>query len=55
MEQATLEHLPALLLARVDGKSPAEYLDEASRRQARAKARDMMVHPPESVEAVFEK
>ncbi|MNC90996.1 hypothetical protein D3C83_71720 [compost metagenome] len=34
--------LPALLLARVDGKSPVEYLDEAGKTQVRAKARAMM-------------
>jgi len=38
METAALEHLPALLLARVDGKSPAEYLDEGMRIQAREHA-----------------
>jgi hypothetical protein len=54
MEQAALEHLPALLLARVDGKSPAEYLDGAARERARWIARDMMLHPPTSVEAVFD-
>ncbi len=55
IEQGALEHLPALLLARVDGKSPAEYLDNAARERARTMAREMMLHPPESVEAVFEK
>jgi 5-methylthioribose kinase len=55
VEQAALEHLPALLLARVDGKSPAEYLDGAARDRARLIARDMMLHPPTSVEAVFDK
>lgn len=33
---ASARHLPALLLARVDGKSPVEYLDEAARLTARA-------------------
>jgi 5-methylthioribose kinase len=55
VEQAALEHLPALLLARVDGKSPAEYLDGAARDRARLIARDMMLHPPTSVEGVFDK
>ncbi len=55
IEQGALEHLPALLLARVDGKSPAEYLDDAARERARLMAREMMLHPPASVEAVFER
>ena len=33
---ASARHLPALLLARVDGKSPVEYLNEAARLSARA-------------------
>jgi aminoglycoside phosphotransferase (APT) family kinase protein len=38
--------LPGLLLARVDGKSPVEYLDEASQRDAvRAVARALLEHP----------
>jgi 5-methylthioribose kinase len=55
VEQAALEHLPALLLARVDGKSPAEYLEGVARDRARLIARDMMLHPPTSVEEVFDK
>lgn len=54
VEQAALEHLPALLLARVDGKSPAEYLDDSGRQSARRIARDMMLRPPASIEAAFE-
>jgi 5-methylthioribose kinase len=54
IEQAALEHLPALLLARVDGKSPAEYLDGAARERTRLIARDMMLHPPTSVQAAFD-
>lgn len=54
IEEAALEHLPALLLARVDGKSPAEYLDGEGRERARRMARGMILHPPRSVEAAFE-
>jgi hypothetical protein len=50
---AALEHLPALLLARVEGKSPAEYLDETMRRKAGACALDMMRDPPASAAEVF--
>lgn len=35
---ASARHLPALLLARVDGKSPVEYLDEAATLTARTSA-----------------
>jgi len=39
--------LPALLLARVDGKSPVEYLtDEASRAIVRRVARSLLADPP---------
>jgi tRNA A-37 threonylcarbamoyl transferase component Bud32 len=51
--RAALEHLPALLLARVDGKSPVEYLDECGRERARALALDLMQHPAGSVTEVF--
>jgi tRNA A-37 threonylcarbamoyl transferase component Bud32 len=50
---AALEHLPALLLARVDGKSPAEYLDVAMRDRARNLAKDLMRHPAASLKEVF--
>ncbi len=53
--EAALEHLPALLLARVEGKSPAEYLDAAMQRRARAMALDLMARGAESVEEVFER
>lgn len=39
--------LPALLLARVDGKSPVEYIhDEATREHVRAAARPLLLDPP---------
>jgi aminoglycoside phosphotransferase (APT) family kinase protein len=37
--------LPALMLARVDGKSPVEYLDEAGRARVRALARPLIAEP----------
>lgn len=39
-------HLGCLLLARVDGKSPVEYLDEAKRNVARALGRRIVSDPP---------
>jgi 5-methylthioribose kinase len=50
---AALEHLPALLLARVEGKSPAEYLDGGMRQRAAALALDLMNCPAASVGEVF--
>jgi 5-methylthioribose kinase len=52
---AAIEHLPALLLARADGKSPAEYLDARMRDLARSLAKDLMLHPAASVNEVFER
>lgn len=51
--EAALRHLPALLLARVEGKSPAEYLDDAGRERARSLALDLMRRPAVSVTEVF--
>ena len=48
-----LQHLPALLLARVDGKSPVEYLDDSAREKTRALALDLMRHPVGSITEVF--
>jgi len=51
--EAALQHLPALLLARVDGKSPVEYLDDSARERTRALALDLMRHPAGSITEVF--
>ena len=42
IEERVASLLPALLLARVDGKSPVEYLDEAQRQSVRELARTML-------------
>lgn len=44
-----LGHLGCLLLARVDGKSPAEYLTENERRASRALGRQLLADPPDHV------
>jgi aminoglycoside phosphotransferase (APT) family kinase protein len=45
--------LPGLMLARVDGKSPVEYLtEERQHEQVRAVAIPLLKRPPESLEAV---
>jgi len=54
IEPATLQHLGWLMLARVDGKSPAEYLrDAAIQDRVRRFARDLITSPPDSVAEVF--
>jgi aminoglycoside phosphotransferase (APT) family kinase protein len=50
---AVIRHLGCLHLARVDGKSPAEYLTEARRVSVRAAAREMIVNPPKTLEEIF--
>jgi len=56
MDSATVRHLGALMLARIDGKSPAEYLrEEALRDRVRRFARGLMLDPPASVAEVFER
>ena len=53
-EAATIAHLGGLMLARIDGKSPAEYIvGEDLRNRVRQYARDLMLHPPSAIEEVF--
>ena len=54
IEPAALRHLGGLLLARIDGKSPAEYLTgEAVRERVRSAACSLMLAPPDRIEGVF--
>ncbi len=46
--------LPALMLARVDGKSPAEYLDETERALVRNMAISLIRSPAESLAGLVE-
>lgn len=55
LEPATVRHLAALLLARVDGKSPAEYLSEAVRNKARTIAISLIRDTPPSLAATIER
>jgi 5-methylthioribose kinase len=50
---AAFEHLPALLLARVDGKSPAEYFEAPMRERAASLALNLMRKPASSFEEVL--
>jgi 5-methylthioribose kinase len=52
LEQRTAHLLPALLLARVDGKSPVEYLDGDDRSFVRRKACKWLREPPQSLDAL---
>ncbi len=53
LEGRTAHLLPALLLARIDGKSPVEYLtDETSKDTVRRIARTLLMHPPDRLEDV---
>ncbi len=45
-----LAHTGCLMLARVDGKSPAEYLDEEEREVARRLGANLLASPPASLE-----
>jgi aminoglycoside phosphotransferase (APT) family kinase protein len=53
LEARTASLLPGLLLARVDGKSPVEYLtDETDRDRVRQVARRLLLAPPSTLAAV---
>jgi 5-methylthioribose kinase len=53
-EPATLQHLGGLLLARIDGKSPAEYITDPDLKQRiRAYARTLITNSPAAVAEVF--
>lgn len=53
-EASTLAHLGGLMLARVDGKSPAEYIaGEELRNHVRQYARELMLHTPATIDEVF--
>lgn len=52
VEQRTATLLPALLLARVDGKSPVEYLDARAAHEVREFARQQIGSPPASLHAI---
>lgn len=53
-EPAVIRHLGALMLARVDGKSPAEYIStDALRQRVRELARHIILQPPQSMDALL--
>jgi 5-methylthioribose kinase len=55
-EPSTITHLGALLLARIDGKSPAEYIrGDDLKESIRDFARSLILHPPASIPEVWER
>ena len=55
IDRRTARLLPMLLLARVDGKSPVEYLtDEGDKAFVRAAAMQMIVEPPQNLGVLAE-
>lgn len=54
LEARSVQHWAACLLARVDGKSPVEYLDSTQQDRVRRLARELLFHPPRRLEGVLE-
>lgn len=55
-EKAMLRHLGCLMLARIDGKSPVEYLPEESiQDQVRVIAKDLILRCPKTLEECLER
>ncbi len=53
-EVMTLRHLGGLMLARIDGKSPVEYIrDEATKERARKVAKSILRERPQRLEEAF--
>ncbi len=53
LEVRTAALLPALMLARIDGKSPVEYLGEHTREIVRQVARPLIAEPAPNIETVL--
>ena len=51
-ERRAARLLPGLLLARIDGKSPVEYLDNPARERVRAAARGLILAPPSILDEI---
>ncbi|MDO8863783.1 phosphotransferase [Haliea sp. E1-2-M8] len=50
LEKRIVKLLPALLLARVDGKSPVDYLSNVQGSGVRTFARDLLIHPADTLD-----
>jgi 5-methylthioribose kinase len=53
-EASAIRHLGGLMLARVDGKSPVEYLDAAQQARVRSFARALIAEPLDTIEKTFD-
>lgn len=54
-ERMTVRHLGALMLARIDGKSPVEYIHElVARQRVRSAARALLLSPPATLPSALE-
>jgi len=54
-ESMTIRHLGGLMLARIDGKSPVEYIvDENSKERVRRLGKSVLLEPPRSLGALME-
>jgi hypothetical protein len=54
LEQRAASLLPGLLLARVDGKSPVDYLQRAAQEQVRAATRSFLTHLPTRIDELVQ-
>ncbi|HXG33302.1 MAG TPA: phosphotransferase [Bryobacteraceae bacterium] len=55
-QAGVIRHLGALLLARIDGKSPVEYIrEEAVKQRVRNFARALIANPPGRIAAIFDR
>ncbi len=54
LEARVCRLLPALMLARVDGKSPVEYLDDARRAQLRQVSVPMIIEPAATLDELMQ-
>ncbi|MFQ5731320.1 MAG: phosphotransferase [Planctomycetaceae bacterium] len=53
LSRRSTRHLAGCLLARIDGKSPVDYLDESQRDFTRGFAMHLIADPPDSPDEVF--
>jgi 5-methylthioribose kinase len=53
-EERAVRHVLACLLARVDGRSPLEYLGAAERERQRAAVLRLMAEPPRGIDAMID-
>jgi hypothetical protein len=54
VEARAVRHTLGCLLARVDGRSPLEYLSEAARQRQRTTALALMKTPPMTLPELFQ-